>query len=77
MKRVYHKKRSKGESRHLSRLIASNQQLFLPFLELVEQSSSMIGDVLDEVNAGLLELDHCLGQLVVAKGIAAAGPDCF
>jgi transposase-like protein len=60
MKRFYHTKRSKSESRKLSRLFASNQQLFLPFLELVERSSSMIGEVLDEVSRsfveGLLEL---------------------
>jgi len=60
MKRVYHKKRLEGESRKLARLFASNQQLFLPFLELVEQSSSMIGGVLDQVSRafveGLLEL---------------------
>lgn len=60
MKRVYHTKRSKGETRRLSRLFASNQQLFLPFLELVEESSSMIEGVLEEVSRafieGLLEL---------------------
>jgi transposase-like protein len=60
MKRVYHTKQSKGERRKLSRLFASKQQLFLPFLELVEESSSMIGTVLDEVSQafieGLLEL---------------------
>lgn len=60
MKRVYHTKQSKGEQRKLVQFFAGNEQLFLPFLELVEQSSSMIEGVLDQVSRafveGLLEL---------------------
>lgn len=60
MARAYQKKRPARESRKLREFFASHQQLFLPFLELIESSSSLIGEVLDQVSRsfveGLLEL---------------------
>lgn len=55
MKRVYHTKRMTGERSKLAQFLASNEALFLPFLELIEESSSRIGGVLDEVNRALIE----------------------
>jgi putative transposase len=68
MKRVYHRSRPKRERSKLAQFFASNEALFLPMLELIEESSSRIGGLLDEVNRALIE-----GLLVMSAG-KVAGP---
>lgn len=79
MKRVYHTKRMTGERSKLAQFLASNEALFLPFLELIEESSSRIGGVLDEVNRalieGLLELGGQDDEAVVAREGREPGVD--
>ena len=67
MKGSYHGKACR-DTRHLSRFFATHGQLFLPFLDLIEQSSSMIGEVLEQVNGAFIE------GLLELSAMQVAGP---
>lgn len=54
MGRSYQKPVSRT-SRKLAKVFASHEELFLPFLELIEESSSMVTDVLDLVSRASIE----------------------
>jgi transposase-like protein len=55
VRRAYQKNPRDREVGKLRSFFAANSQLFLPLLELIEESSSLIGDVLDRVNQGFIE----------------------
>jgi len=54
MKQSYQRK-SPRDTRKLTSFFTKNLQLFLPFLELVERSSDLMGDVLDRVGQATIE----------------------
>lgn len=68
MARVYHRRGSKRERSQLSQFFARNEGVFLPLLELIEASSSMIGGVLDQVSRA------CIEGLLELSATKVAGP---
>jgi transposase-like protein len=68
MARAYQKTLRKRETKELRKLFARRTDLFLPFLELIERSSSAITDVLESVNLAFVE------ALLELSATKVAGP---
>jgi transposase-like protein len=69
MARAYQKKLRGRETKGLRKFFANHPQLFFPFVDLIERSSSAITDVLENVNQVFIE---ALLELSVIKVV---GPD--
>lgn len=67
MRRSYQKPIDRT-SRKLARVFAGHEELFLPFLELIEESSGMVTDVLDVVSRASIEAILELSAAQVAGG---------
>jgi transposase-like protein len=68
MARAYQKRLRKRETKDLRKFFARHTELFLPFLELIERSSSAITDVLESVNYAVVE------ALLELSATKVAGP---
>jgi hypothetical protein len=73
MARAYQKRLRKRETKDLRKFFARHTELFLPFLELIERSSSAITDVLESVNYAVVEALLELSATKVAGPVHQAG----